>query len=748
MPWKAPHFLGGPVLDWELVRNSRRRWCRLATVVYLGFVGVQLLIAWAFIDGASRSAPSWQQSGYESWQALTNRAEEFLLSQGHLQVWFVFLLTPALLVGGVAKEKEQNTLLALFGSELTAGEIVRGKAVGRAALLAAPVLASIPILAAVAPYAEVRGVRIALLVVQVFVILLAAAGVSVLVSVWTRRMSDALMACYASLLIGYFILETLLADIRLPNWLDPFAIQEQLLSRWNTLDRRLLIGHLTLWSAIGAICLTIASWRLRPVALKCLDHIPPRWLWAFRMPVGDKPVQWRERQVIGVAPLPLLRQVPRGMARLGVLVFSMLVAATALDPTGGRRLLYMVRHGNLSAMRLLVQNADEYRIQIEVGIMGMLLVVAGGTLSLVRAAQTIPEEVRRKTWDDLVVTPLSFREIVEGKRTGISQALGVYALIYAAPMMALAAWGGQSCVIVAVVFFAAAALAIVLASVIGIQMALPESVTIAFEQRGRRMERPKPALAPEPTAPRAVVAVDYEARKPQSLPKSGGRRRIRFLAGFEIGGALAGAAYYFLDVSIGLAMGSNLLLSVCAGLINGFMIGVIFLVLSSIAAPSSGTASSQGNLLGRLKSWSIRNGKMAILVVPVLAAICIRWTNYPVGPTWINYHKARAGMAFPEALQQLGGAGRGIGYRRCLTFSWRDRCWAYEDSHLKIMLRFPTGPTGIPMGFGRGPAGTTAGNPADITVESRGMWNSFTGPILEMIGFGDVSSDSNSWPGY
>jgi hypothetical protein len=705
-------------------------------MVYLGWLGVHFLMAWAFVDAASRSAHAWQQVGYESWQGLTNRAEEFLQSQCHLQVWLVLLLAPAVLVGGLAKEKEQNTLLALFGSELTAGEIVLGKALGRAALLAAPLLASIPILAAVAPYAEVRGVRIALFGMQVLVILLAAAGVSVLVSVWTSRMSDALMACYASLLIGYFILETLLADVRLPNWLDPFAIQDQLLSRWNTLDRKMLIGHLTLWAAIGAICLTIASWRLRPVAIKSLDHIPPRWLWAFRMPVGDKPVQWRERQVIGVAPLPVLRQVPRGMARLGVLAFSMLVAATALDPTGGRRFLYMIRHGDLGAMRMLVQNADEYRIQIEVGIMGMLLVVAGGTLALVRGAQSIPEEIRRKTWDDLVVTPLTLQEIVEGKRSGISQALGLYALIYAAPMMALAAWGGQSCVIVALVFFGASALAIVLASVIGIQMGLPESVAMAFEQRGRRMEKAKPALVPEFKAHRAAVALDNEARKPQSLPKPGGQKRIRFLAGFEIVGALAGTAYYFLDVSIGLGMGSNLLLSACAGLINGFLIGVLFLALSSIAAPGSGTASSQGNLLDRLRAWSIRNGKMAILVVPVLAAICIRWTKYPVGPTWINYHKARAGMTFPEALQQLGGIGRGIGYRRCLTFSYRDRCLAYEDSHLKIMLRFPTGPAGIPVGFRPGPADI----PADIRVESRGVWNSFTGPILETMGFGDVSS--------
>ena len=202
MPWKAPHFLGGPVLEWELVRNSRRRWYRPATMVYLGWLGVHFLMAWAFVDAASRSAHAWQQVGYESWQGLTNRAEEFLQSQCHLQVWLVLLLAPAVLVGGLAKEKEQNTLLALFGSELTAGEIVLGKALGRAALLAAPLLASIPILAAVAPYAEVRGVRIALFGMQVLVILLAAAGVSVLVSVWTSRMSDALMACYASLLIG------------------------------------------------------------------------------------------------------------------------------------------------------------------------------------------------------------------------------------------------------------------------------------------------------------------------------------------------------------------------------------------------------------------------------------------------------------------------------------------------------------------------------------------------------------------
>jgi hypothetical protein len=60
------------------------------------------------------------------------------------------------------------------------------------------------------------------------------------------------------------------------------------------------------------------------------------------------------------------------------------------------------------------------------------------------------------------------------------------------------------------------------------------------------------------------------------------------------------------------------------------------------------------------------------------------------------------------------------------------------------MLRFPTGPAGIPVGFRPGLAGP-ADIPADITVESRGVWNGFTGPILEMMGFSDVGSSEEPW---
>jgi hypothetical protein len=744
MPWQAPHFLGGPVLEWELVRNSRRLGYRLAALSYLGWLGVPFLFTWALADAAARSASARPQlelapwEAYESWQASGDRAQEFLLGQCHLQVWLVLLLTPAAVVGGLAKEKEQNTLLALFGSELTSGEIVLGKALGRAALLAGPLIASAPVLAAVAPFAEVRGTRIALVLVQALVILLAAAGISLLVSVWTKRMSDALMACYASLLIGYFTLETVLADIRLPNWLDPFAIQDQLLSRWSTLDRKMFIGHLALWAAIGAICLAIASWRLRPVAIKSLDHAPPRWLWAFRMPMGDQPVQWRERHVIGVAPLPILRQVPRGMARLGVFTFSILVAGTAFDPTGGRRLLFMIRHGDFAAMGMLVQSAAEERILIEVGIMGILLLLASGTVALVRATQTIPEEIRRKTWDDLMVTPLSIQEIGRGKSWGISQALLLYAFIYALPMMALAIRGGFMAVIVAGAFLAASAILIALASVIGVRMALPDVAPTGQAQTRVRLEKVPSTPAPEALDDDDVIILEEEAPRTRSVPKSRGRRLAGdwFLAGFQILGALAGAAFHMLNASMGLDMGSDLLMSVCAGLINGFLLGLIFVILSRIAGPGLVPAAGQREqLFSRLKTLSLRSVKWLLLVTPVLAAIFIRWTHYPVGPCWINYYKVRMGMTFPEAVEQLGGVGQGLGRHYCLTFSPRDRRLGYEDSHLHITLGF-----GPPPGL-IGPIGSPR---ADVAVESRGMWNGCTGPILEIMGFGEASSPEGS----
>jgi hypothetical protein len=98
----------------------------------------------------------------------------------------------------------------------------------------------------------------------------------------------------------------------------------------------------------------------------------------------------------------------------------------------------------------------------------------------------------------------------------------------------------------------------------------------------------------------------------------------------------------------------------------------------------------------------------------------------PHGPSWINYYKTRSGlgMAYEAAAQRFGGLGED-GLLYSVGILRGDGSWQYEDQHFRITL------------------GPKAPGPAQVTIESRGWWNHFTGPVLEMLGLGEapVSAD-------
>src|SRR5207253_2972715 len=84
--------------------------------------------------------------------------------------------------------------------------------------------------------------------------------------------------------------------------------------------------NLAAWVILGAICLRLGWARLRKVCVEQRDKRPSRRLWAFRPAVGENPIRWRECYVIGLAPMPILRIVPRWLALLVVFTFSSMIA--------------------------------------------------------------------------------------------------------------------------------------------------------------------------------------------------------------------------------------------------------------------------------------------------------------------------------------------------------------------------------------------------------------------------------------
>ena len=82
-------------------------------------------------------------------------------------------------------------------------------------------------------------------------------------------------------------------------------------------------------------------------------------------------------------------------------------------------------------------------------IMGIVFVLLGCFALGVRCGTSVPEERRRNTWDDLLLTAQSFREIITGKMWGILQAMVPYLIAYTLPVFVFAWMAGPVALILA-----------------------------------------------------------------------------------------------------------------------------------------------------------------------------------------------------------------------------------------------------------------------------------------------------------
>jgi ABC-type Na+ efflux pump permease subunit len=477
MAWQVPHVLGGPVLHWELVRAARRPGPRLLHYGYLAW----LLIQFAALNSelsTTLQAPRRPLPGYAESRATletlrarlaarTAFADHYVALVLQQQLLLVLLLTPAFTAGALGREKERNTLTALFGTQLTAREIVTGKLLGRLAALGRSLLAPLPVLVVMAVMGDLALDRLFLALGLVALLAFALAAACMLASVWTRRTTDAILASYAALLLTYLAGQLVLGDRPLPGWLDPVENLWQLVTPQTEVRPLMLLVHLAVMAGVGLLCAALAVKRLRPAGLEQLERRPGRWLWALRPRVGDHPVRWRECFVLGLAPLPWLRQVPGWAGQLGVFSFSAILAVTALDPITGWSFSASVRAGDVAQAFRCLGEADAGWVVPEVSIMGGVLVVIGAAVVGVRCGGSIAEEKRRKTWEDLILTPLSLEEIVRDKRRGVLGAAIPHLAVYALPMLAVGALGGTAGVVAATGWVVAAALFMTGASVVG-----------------------------------------------------------------------------------------------------------------------------------------------------------------------------------------------------------------------------------------------------------------------------------------
>jgi hypothetical protein len=88
-------------------------------------------------------------------------------------------------------------------------------------------------------------------------------------------------------------------------------------------------------------------------------------------------------------------------------------------------------------------------IKESVSLLGLIFILSASLLVGARCGTSVGEEKRRNTWDDLLLTAQTFRQITTGKMWGVLQATVPYIMAYALPVFIFASPGGAGALLIA-----------------------------------------------------------------------------------------------------------------------------------------------------------------------------------------------------------------------------------------------------------------------------------------------------------
>ena len=330
---------------------------------------------------------------------------------------------PALLAGSLAGERERGILQLLLTTASSPREIVEGRLLGKLSQVGMVVLAGVPVVAFLAPFAGLGVGHLAAIVLLLAAVALGAGGLAVGASVVSRRGRDAQLTVY--ILMVLLMVSPLLGWLGLPRaavdvleWFNPYTSMVRLLRAGDTVRALQTAGC---WATLGLLGTALAVWRLRP---SCLSVGVIRTKAAHRRkapPLGERPMLWKELFIERVS----------GLGRFGRWVGALL---TVVIGGGSLVLAGMILYGGYVAPESdLVSLATDTLLVVFGGFAGTLfcwLLQLGVGL---RAAVSIASERERSTWDALLMSPLKPAEISVAKLAG-----SLHALRYLAAAMLLA----------------------------------------------------------------------------------------------------------------------------------------------------------------------------------------------------------------------------------------------------------------------------------------------------------------------
>lgn len=466
----------GTVLRHEMLLGVRRQQLHVLRWVYAGWL--VLIVLWYFFVFATEE---WSVANTRRFQLATgvhhasapevvgaNFANTFVWQQ----VLFVFLAVPVFAAGAVVDEKREGTLQYLLLSDLEARHILLGKLLGRVALVLLWLLAGLPVFALMAGFGGVEPWTLVFLALGLCLPIFGVAALSLLASTWCQETRDAAVVTYLALGVGW-VLQHLLGGVL--NYLNPLWVLEPARGIAGSLDlptaaHRLLIASIA-WSLLGSACLLLASVSLLPAYRRELEGLRPeraQWYSLDREPIDTEPIRWREQHVAGLAPNATLRRIPQWLgivliamgstvASLAALYFSLVPGATVTD------VLQALLQLNVRKVANLMPNAS-YGFML-LNLIGMF---AASQVVGARCAAAITMERERRTWEAVLLTPMTAKQIIQGKLWGIMFASTWYLLAYAAPVVALSVFAGPLALAYTVAWLAATVLAMYFLGAVGL----------------------------------------------------------------------------------------------------------------------------------------------------------------------------------------------------------------------------------------------------------------------------------------
>jgi ABC-type transport system involved in multi-copper enzyme maturation permease subunit len=473
-----------PVLHWELIAIARRERYYVIRWIY----GIVLFV---FIFG-----PILLSGGLYRNQELEHRRlaelNEFFFGVIMVTAGLAVLtLTPALVAGAIAEEKQRRGFEIVLTTTLSSIEIVLGKLLARMCQLVVILSLTVPVFCLLSLNG---GVDVGLVVLGYLVTLTTGfllATMAIAVSTLSTSPLRAVTATYlielAWLLLPY--LPDLFGPVIGPgapsfsSWIRAgLVVAQQCVGMTNPfyvaggmsrlMRPELVVGlvkMIALQLGVSALLILGSAYVFRPLALRAGSSdsrlklvsffLSRRTIWPRRA-CGDRPMLWKECHVVRTTVLARL------ITLLVVLGIAIPMGAETLRVSSSAfRELASQGYGALAVNRCRNELNGFLRPVIVLLYIAMTLFVAAGS------ALSFKSEFEKETWKSLIVTPLDAAEIVNGKILGSLWGICWLASIYLAFVLLGVAAGAVHPLAGALVVLEAA-IFIVFAAVLGTRFSL------------------------------------------------------------------------------------------------------------------------------------------------------------------------------------------------------------------------------------------------------------------------------------